>query len=81
MKRNSGLLFLVKSTLLRLVIKAYIQGALIHRASANALFSVCRWGINSPIDIVAIPLIGWMDESLGEGRFSSTLLPWRKSEK
>jgi capsular polysaccharide biosynthesis protein len=62
MNRNSGLLFRIKSTLLRLIIKAYIQGALIHRASANAFFSVCRWGINSPIDIMALPLI-WMDES------------------
>lgn len=62
MKRKGGLLFWAKNTLLRVLIRAYFHGALIHRASANAFFGLCRRLAHSPIDIWALPLV-WMDES------------------
>lgn len=58
MKRKGGLLFWVKSTLLT----TFIHGALMHRASANAFFSLSRWKSNSRVNIKALPLV-WMDES------------------
>lgn len=72
MKRKGDLLLWVKGTLLwalirtlrrvliRALIWAYIHGALIHRASANTFFGLCRRLIPS-IDIWALPLV-WMDE-------------------
>lgn len=73
MKRKGGLLLWVKGTLLwalirtlrrvliRALIWAYIHDALIHRASANAFFGLCRRLAHASIDIFALPLV-WMDE-------------------
>lgn len=73
MKPKGGLLLWVKGTPLWAVIRfltrplrkaliwAYIRAALIHRASANALFGLCCKLVPS-IDIWALPLV-WMDES------------------
>lgn len=74
MKRKGALLLWVKGTLLwalirtlrraliKALVRAYIHVALIHGESANALFSLCRRLIHTPIDIWALPLV-WMDES------------------
>lgn len=62
MKRKSWLLLWATNTLLSALIRAYIHGAFIHRASANAFFSLCRRFVLSTIDIWALPLV-WMDES------------------
>lgn len=66
MKLKGGLLIWVKDTPLRVILKALlranIQGALIHRASANVFFSLCSRLTYSSIDIWALPLV-WMDES------------------
>lgn len=66
MKHKGGLLHRVNGTLLwalrRSLIWAYIRGALIHRESANALFSLCRRLAHSSIGIWALPFT-WMDES------------------
>lgn len=58
MKHKGGLLSRAKNTLLT----TFIHGALIHKESANAFFSLCRWRSNSRINIKALPLV-WMDES------------------
>lgn len=61
MRPKKGLLFWAKDHLLKIMIGAYIACALFHRASANAVFSLCRRLASSPIDIWALPLV-WMDE-------------------
>lgn len=77
MKHKGGILLWVKGTLLwamirtlrrvliRALIWAYFHGALIHRASANALFGLCRRLAHSSIDFLALPLV-WMDESTAQ---------------
>ena len=62
MKRKRGLLFRLTGAVRSALIRVYIHGALIHRASANACSGICRKLIRFSIDIKALPLV-WMDES------------------
>jgi len=42
------------------LVTTFIRSAFIHRASANAFFSFCRWKSNSRLNIRILPLV-WMD--------------------
>lgn len=62
MKRKRGLFYWIKDKILKVLIKALIQVAFIHRTSANIFFSLGSRFTRSPIDILALPLV-WMDQA------------------